>query len=114
MTARGPMVALALLLGLAPWTCAEPDPAGFIHAYLRARDAKSVGEIAGRAIGDGARPTAPPTPYEGVSVLLLPASSELQAELDAIKAHARDSLKQYMDVTADLTEAREMYERTLR
>jgi hypothetical protein len=113
MTARVLLVALVLGVVLAPWTVALSDPAALIAPYLRTRDDKAVGQVLAHAIGDGPRPSAAPTPYDGVSVMLLPESPDLQAELDAIRAHARDSLKHYMDATSDVTDARQEYERTL-
>lgn len=98
---------------------ARPDPAGaqdltaFLAPYLRARDEGAVGEVRGRAQGDPVHPTAPPVPYEGLSVMLLPRSPAFEAEATAIKAHLRDSLKTYMGATAELAEARATYERAL-
>jgi len=45
--------------------------------------------------------------------MLLPYSADLRATLDAIKLHLRDSLKNYMEATAEVTRARAAYEREL-
>jgi hypothetical protein len=84
-----------------------------VDPYLRARNDHAVGEVAGQAFGDAPRASAPPVPYEGVSMLLLPYSQALEAELDGIKDHFRDSLRNYMEATADVRAARMAYERAL-
>ena len=102
------------LMALSPTASATvQDPNALIAPYLKARDDQAVGEIVGHARGDPARPSEAPVPYEGVSVMLLPHSPGLEAELVAIKAHFRDSLTRYMDATADVTEARAGYEHAL-
>jgi hypothetical protein len=109
--------AVLVSLGLAAFAGAEPvagpDVTAFVAPYLRARDERAVGEVLGRTLGDPARPTAPPVPYEGVSVMLLPQSPDFESEVAAIKAHLRDSLKTYMGAPAEVTEARTAYERAL-
>ena len=92
---------------------AAAEPGALVASYLRARDDGAVGEVAGQAQGDPKRPSAPPVPYEGVSVMLLPRLPDLEAELGEIKAHLRDSLKSYMEGTTDVTETRAAFERTL-
>jgi hypothetical protein len=105
---------LAGLIGLAGWSTARAaDVADLIAPYLRALGEHQVGEVVGRALGDPARPSAPPVPYEGVSVVLVPRSIRLDSELDEIKDHYRDSLKDYMGAAADLVAARTTYESAL-
>lgn len=116
---RRTVVLSAVVLGLGLAAPAAPEPVvgrdltGFVAPYLRARDGRIVGDVLGHATGDAAHPSAPPVPYEGVSVLLLPQSANFEDELAAIKAHLRDSLTAYMSATADVTGARETYERAL-
>ncbi|HEV8439096.1 MAG TPA: hypothetical protein VGT40_13445 [Methylomirabilota bacterium] len=105
------LAALAAVVQLAP--VAAEEPAKLVAPYLRARDDRSHGHVAGHAVGDPRRPSAAPVPYEGVSVMLLPRSPGFEAELEAIKAHFRDSLRHYMDATSDVSEARATYERAL-
>jgi hypothetical protein len=105
---------LAALVGLAGWsTAAAGDVAELVAPYLRALGEHQVGKVVGRALGDPAHPSAPPVPYVGVSVLLLPHSIDLDSELDEIKDHYRDSLKDYMGAAADLVAARTSYESAL-
>jgi len=104
----------ARLLGLACLCVAAAAPQASpadevkdqIAPFLRARDEGAVGEIAGQALADPVRPRAAPAPYAGVSVLLLPYTPALDADLDRIKDHLRDSLKSYMGAVADLTAMR--------
>ncbi len=74
---------LLLSLGLAALVGAPPVAAEDMKElgvpYLRARDDRAVGEVAGHAYGDAPRPSAPAVPYEGVSVLLLPYSAGLES-----------------------------------
>jgi hypothetical protein len=118
---RGRGAAVVRLLSTLPlvvaltgaWPAAAQDPTTLLAPYLRARDARIVGEVAGQVAGDPPRPSGAPLPREGVSVMLLPYSADLQATLDAIKLHLRDSLKNYMGATAEVTQARAAYEREL-
>ena len=118
---RGGAAAVALLRSALPlvvtlagaWPAPAQDPTTLVAPYLRARDDHIVGQVAGQVAGDPPRPSGAPVPYEGVSVMLLPYSADLQAKLDAIKVHLRDSLKNYMEATAEVTEARATYERAL-
>jgi len=108
---------LLLSLGLAALVGAPPvaaeDMKELVVPYLRARDDHAVGEVAGRAYGDPPRPSAPAVPYDGVSVLLLPYSAGLESELDSIKEHLRDSLRNYMQAVTDVTSARTAHESAL-
>jgi hypothetical protein len=108
---------LLLLLGLVAlggWPAVSADEMmDLVAPYLRARDDHRVGEVVGRVLGDGAHPSAPAIPYEGVSVLLLPYSIGLDSDLDDIKAHFRDSLRNYMGAAADAVTARTAYESAL-
>ena len=87
--------------------------ADVVAPSTQARNAGKVGVVAGHALGDPAHPTASPVPYEGVSVLLLPYSVEFDSELDDIKAHFRDSLRNYMAAATDVASARAAYESAL-
>ncbi len=104
-------VALASLAGA--WPAAAQDPDALVAPYLRGRDEHVVGEVVGQAHGDPTRPSMPSVPYEGVSVMLLPYSAEIDGELDAIKARLRDSLRNYMEAAAEVAGARAAYERAL-
>jgi len=118
---RGRVTAMTLLLSVlesvvtlaGAWPAAAQDPTTLVAPYLRARDDHDVGVVAGQVVGDPPRPSGTPVPYEGISVMLLPYSADLHARLDAIKAHLRDSLKTYMEATAEVTQARAAYERAL-
>lgn len=117
MTMRSVTAGLLLVMGVGALVAALPaaaeDMKELVAPYLRARDAHAAGQVAGHAYGDPPRPSAPAVPYEGVSVLLLPDSEGLESELDGIKEHLRDSLRNYMAAAADVTAARTAYERAL-
>jgi len=98
---------------------AEPAPAAvparrdLVAPYLGALEARAVGDVDGRAYGEPRRASGPPVPLDGVSVLLLPFSAEVEAQLDAIKTHLRDSITRYVEAHADVTAVRLGYEREL-
>lgn len=116
---RAAALALAVVATLGVAVPAKGDPAptrdltGLVAPYLRARDDRAVGDVQGHSLGDAARPTAPPVPYDGVSVMLFPRSPDFEGQLTTIKAHLRDSLNTYMGGTAEVTQARMAYERDL-
>lgn len=117
MSTRSVMTGL-LLLGLlalagGPPVSAGDDMTDLVAPYLRARDEHRTGEVVGHAAGDPTRPNAPAIAYEGVSALLLPYSPALESELDDIKDHLRDSLRNYMGAAADVISARTAYESAL-
>jgi hypothetical protein len=117
MRTRAFALALITALGVGAVAQADPDPTrdltGLVAPYLRARDDRAVGDVQGHTLGDPARPTAAPVPYDGVSVMLLPRSPDFEGQLTAIKAHLRDSLNTYMGATAEVTQARTAFERDL-
>ena len=116
MSTRSVMALLTLggllALGGGPLVSAD-DYTDLVAPYLRARDDRRAGEVLGRALRDPTHPNAPAVPYEGVSVLLLPHSVALDVEIDQIKAHFRDSLRNYMGAAADVVAARTAYESAL-
>ena len=77
-----------------------------VSPYLRALEARAVGEIDGRASGEPRRPSAPASPYEGVSVLAFPYAADVDAHLDAIKRQQRDSIANYTEAHAEVTAVR--------
>ncbi len=104
-------VGLVALMGARQATAA--DMKALVAPYLQARDAHAVGQLSGHAYGDPQHPSAPPVPYDGVSVLILPYWEGFDSELDGIKEHFRDSLKNYMGAATDVTTARSAYEQAL-
>jgi hypothetical protein len=81
---------------------------------LRALAAGAVGEVEVRTYGEPTHPAGPPTPYVGVSVLLVPYAADVDARLDAVKARQRESMTAYVDAHRDVSSAREEYEQELR
>jgi len=104
-------VGLMALIGAA--SVAANGMTDLVTPYLRARDDRVVGEVVGRAYRDAPRPTAPAIPLEGVSVMLLPYSPSVESEIDDIKEHMRDRLKNYMSAAADIDAVRGAYESDL-
>ena len=110
---------LAFALAVAALVAAGGVPSGAmdrreqVSPYLRALEARAVGEIDGRASGEPRRPSAPAPPYEGVSLLAFPYAADVDARLDAIKRLQRDSIANYTEAHADVTAVREAYEREL-
>lgn len=112
---RRQLAVFVLLLGVAlgPVTARGGDPGEIVAPFLRARDAGAVGEIRCQAWAEPARPGGPPAPDRSVSVMLLPYSAELEAQLDAVKSGQRDSLKDFANAASRIEAARVNYESAL-
>ncbi len=110
-----PLILASAGLAAAAELAPAPGPARreLVAPYLRALEARAVGDVDGRAYGEPRRPSGPPVPLDGVSVLLLPFAAEVEAQLDAIKTHLRDSITSYVEAYADVTAVRLGYEREL-
>ncbi len=89
------------------------DRRELVAPYLAALASRTVGEIEARAYVEPKRPDGAPLPSPGVSVRAVPYAAGLEARLDAIKRHQRDSMATYTQAHADVTSAREAYEREL-
>jgi hypothetical protein len=84
-----------------------------IEAYRGAAAGGALGTVKGRAIEERRRPTAADLPLAGTSVRLLPRSDALIVTLQGIKRGARDSIDAYRESAAQVTKAREVYEKRL-
>jgi len=105
-------VALTLTL-LAAAAAATADTRPPIDAYLQARDRGLTGVVTGEAFGDPTQASAPATPYVDVSVMLLPAVPDFEAELDRIRAGLRENARAFLAAAERLRAAREGLERDL-
>jgi len=103
---------MVLLLGVTSVASAG-DVAALVAPLLAARERGALGSVDGRAYAEGRRGGAEATPYASVSVLLLPRSAGFEAELEAIKAHSRDSPDAYIEAEAKVSAARLAFERAL-
>ena len=116
MTPRGGLATLALaglLLSPGPGPAADGDLTDLVGAYLKTGSEQAPGVVAARAYAEPTRPNAAETPQPEVSVVLLPYSAALEAELDAVKAGLRDSADAYIRAVARIETARVDYERAL-
>ena len=116
MRARAGLVALALAglsLSSGPGVAADVDLTDLVGAYLKAGAEQAPGAVAARAYVEPTRPTAAPAPQPDVSVVLLPYSAALEAELDAVKAGLRDSVDGYARAATRIEATRVSYERAL-
>ncbi len=107
------LFATALLLLAGSGFAAEPDLHSVVGPYLKAREQRTLGALAARAYAEPTRADAAPKPNPSVSVVLLPYSASLEAELDAAKAGLRDSLEGYVLAVSRVETARVDYERAL-
>jgi len=113
---RAGLAALALaglLLSPGPGPAADGDLTDLVGAYLKAGAEQAPGVVAARAYVEPTRPSAAATPQPDVSVVLLPYSAALEAELDAVKAGVRDSVDAYIRAATRIEAARVDYERAL-
>lgn len=116
LRARAGLVALALagiLLSSGPGPAADVDLGDLVGGYLKAGAEQAPGVVAARAYLEPTRPTATPAPQPDVSVVLLPYSAALEAELDAVKAGRRDSVDGYARAATRIEAVRVDYERAL-
>lgn len=112
MSRRPYALALGLLLsgGLA---VAAADTLALVAPYLLARDEGRRGTVTGEAYAEPTRPSGPAAPYAHVSVVLLPSTPHLEAELDRIRDGIRESARAYLGSAERLRTAREAFEREL-
>ena len=103
---------MLLLLGVTSVASAG-DVAALVAPLLAARERGALGSVDGRAYAEGRRGGAEATPYASVSVLLLPRSAAFEAELEAIKAHSRDSPDAYIEAEPKVSAVRLAFERAL-
>lgn len=108
--AAGLTACFVLGLALAAWA---GDANTALAQYLRARDEGRTDAVTGDAFAEPRKPTGSPAPYGDVSVLLLPYSSDFEAELDQIRAGLRESSLAYVEASGRLRVAREAYEHEL-
>lgn len=107
------LLAAAPLLGGVSGAAAETDLADLVGAFLRTGTEQPPGVVAARAYLEAARPTAPPTPQPDISVVLIPYSAQLDADLNAVKAGLRDSVDAYTRAPGRVETVRVDYERAL-
>ncbi len=108
------MMAAALafvLVAVTALSAGAGDTAAAITPYLQARDEGRIGAVTGEAFAEPTRPTGPPTPYPGVSVMLIPSDPGLEAELDRLRGAIRESPRAYLTSAEQLRAVREAYER---
>jgi hypothetical protein len=110
---RRALATAVLLLAVGSGHAMGADLADLVAAYLRAGAEQAPGAVNARAYLEPTRPTAPPTPRPDVSVVLLPYSAQLEAELDAVKTGLRDSVDAYPRAVGRVETARIEYERAL-
>lgn len=110
---RAVLVVSLLLLAFGWVQAAEPELASLVEPYLKARGDQVLGSVAALAYVEPVRPSAGPSPKAAVSVVLLPYSAALEAELDEVKAGLRDTLDGYTRAVARIESARVEYERSL-
>lgn len=110
---RALMLAGSLLLLADPGRAADESVAGLVAPYLKAQSDRALGTVAVKAYAEPTRPNASPAPQPSVSVVVVPYSPVVEAELDAAKAALRDSLDGYVQAVTKIEGARVDYERAL-
>ena len=106
------LLALAVMVASVP-ASVPADARPPIDTYLQARDRGLTGVVTGEAFAESAQPSGPATPFSDVSVMLLPAVPDFDAELDRIRAGVRDNARAYLAAAERLRAAREGLERDL-
>lgn len=107
----GAALAVAALSLVARFASAgEPDVAGLVEPYLKARQDRLLGAVAVRAYSEPARPNAGVVTQRSVSIALVPYSAAFEAELDAVKSGLRDSVDAYVQAVGRIEGARVDYQ----
>ena len=115
MTRRAMLAAIACAASMAITGSIAPagDRREPVAPYLRALEKNAVGTIEGEAFADPRKPSAPPTPFEGLSALVVPYAPDVEERLDAIKKRQRDSIASYTEAHSDVAAVRAAYEHDL-
>lgn len=106
-----PVVILALVLfqGIA----GGQDWGAFLAPYRIASERGQTGTLRGAAFLEPRRPEGTVTPLGGVTIVVFPPSPRLLADLEAVKTHARDSARHYLDAAGEVRKIKEAYELAL-
>jgi len=112
MSRRAVAFVLAVVVASVP-ALGPADTRPPIDGYLQALDHGLTGVVTGEAFADPTQASGAPTPYSDVSVMLLPAVPDFEAELDRIRAGLRESERAYLGAAERLRDAREGLEREL-
>jgi hypothetical protein len=94
-TGLAALAVAGLLLSPGPGPAADGNLTELVEAYLKTGAERAPGAVTARAYVEPTRPSAAAAPQPDVSVVLLPYSAALEAELDAVKAGLRDSVDAY-------------------
>lgn len=105
----GLAAALVLWAGLA----GSQDLGALLKPYRTAEARGRAGSLRGTAFVGPLKPLEGATPLSGIPVVALPRSPRLLAELEAIKAHARDSAAHYLGAAGEVRRIKEAYEQAL-
>jgi hypothetical protein len=112
-TGLAALAVAGLLLSPGPGPAADGNLTDLVEAYLKTGAERAPGAVTARAYVEPTRPSAAAAPQPDVSVVLLPYSAALEAELDAVKAGLRDSVDAYARAVTRIERARVDYERAL-
>lgn len=105
----GAIVGLILSAGIA----GGQDAGTSLEPYRAALERGQVGTLRGVVFLEPRQPQGAATPLAGVTIAVLPPSARLVADLEAVKAHARDSAARYMAAAGEVRKIREAYELAL-
>lgn len=103
------IVGLALCGGIA----GGQDLGAFLAPYRAATERGQAGTLRGMAFTEPRKPQEAATPLAGVAVVVLPPSPRLLGDLEAVKAHARDSAKNYLGAVGEVRKIKNAYELAL-
>ena len=106
---------LGAILGLALWggIAGAQDAGVFLEPYRSAIERGQFGTLRGEAFVEPRKRQEAATPLAGVTIVVLPPSPRLLADLEAVKAHARDSAGHYLEAAGQVRKIKEAYELAL-
>jgi hypothetical protein len=104
---------LAVVLTVLTTAVALGAPAPPVHSYRTAARCGEIGLVSVRAYTERLKPDAADLPIKEVVVTLIPYSEALIADLERVKAHARDSLASHRAVAREVRRLEEAYEQSV-
>ncbi len=106
---------LGAIVGLVVWAgvAAAQDLTAFLEPYRVALERGQVGTVRGAAFLEPRTPREAGASLPGVTVVVLPSSPRLLADLEAVKAGMRNSPQQYLGAVGEVRKIRDAYELTL-
>jgi hypothetical protein len=108
-----PLATLAALVLALTAAVVFSAPVAPVESYLAAAGRGETGLVSVRAYTERLKPDAPDVPMKDIRVTLIPYSDALVADLQRVKAGARDSMRTYRTAAGEVQRLEEAYEQAV-